>query len=158
MQLDNRCNQCQHRPRARWSISFCARGDGGSTQSPPPLLARRPWNFPNRSISQTATQARLSHSERAITQPETERAQTVQLLPDTHWKAVLLLLNFAVRHGFLSTVSQRSILKSLNAGDSIYGDESTVTIGFLLSHTQNRREEANNVFAQNDFTTFKCST
>ncbi len=128
--------------------------------------------------------ARLSHSERAITQPDAEtqpetkwneQAQTVQLLPDTHTLmqrlekvdcCCLLLLNFAIRGGFQCTCSERSVLESFKADNSNYTDKlcltySAVTICCLLSHNQSRRKETNimyEVFAQNELTPFKCST
>lgn len=79
--------------------------------------------------------ARLSHSERAITQPDVEtqpetewneQVQTEQLLPDTHTDAAgrkvvcycLFLLKFAIRGGFQCTSSKCGVLESFRAGDS----------------------------------------
>lgn len=129
---------------------------------------------------------RLSHSERAITQPDAEtqpetewneQAQTVQLLPDTHTLMQLVEKLFVVvvcifwlwssEVDFGAPFSKCSVLESFNADDSNFGDKlcpiwSTVTICFLLSHTLlSHRKETNTVykgFAQYDITPFKSGT
>lgn len=125
-----RCNQTTGLSTATFrdcrSVSFSVLA-AMATAEPPSLWARWPWNIQNHTTSQTATQLRLSHSERAITQPDAERrsprlsgmskhklynSRQTKKHSRSWWKkkvvcCCLFLLNFAVKGGFQCTCSKR---------------------------------------------------